>query len=190
MPKITEERRQYQRAYYEKNREELLKKQRVRNKRHYAEKPELYRAKTKAWKEANPQRYRELSQAHRDANREQYRARSRDWYHSNKDRASAKGRKAKLARYGLTEEAYQAMLEQQDQSCAICREPNNLDRRMYVDHCHATGKVRGLLCQKCNAAIGMLKDSPTLLQRAMDYLRSNGSSGATSTTSSEPLSAP
>ena len=69
------------------------------------------------------------------------------------------------------------MLADQNGVCAICGkdEPNEHGRtgkkfRLAVDHCHDTGVVRGLLCQKCNRASGLLKDDLTLLQKAMEYL--------------------
>jgi uncharacterized protein YbaR (Trm112 family) len=52
--------------------------------------------------------------------------------------------------------------------CAICKTES--DRKLVVDHDHVTGKIRGLLCHNCNMAIGILKDSPVLLQSAIDYL--------------------
>lgn len=185
MPKLTEERRQYQRDYYDKNRPRLLEKQRERNRRNYQADPETHRARSKAWQDANPDRARELKKQHAARNREKINARSRDWYLNNKERASEQARKAKLARYGLTEEAYQAMVTAQDGLCGICRRPPKL-HRLYVDHCHRTGAVRGLLCNTCNAAIGMLKDRRELLEQALRYLANNGSSGATSTTNSAP----
>ena len=68
------------------------------------------------------------------------------------------------------------MLEKQGGVCAICggSEPKDAGtghrRRFAVDHCHETGRVRGLLCVNCNSGIGKLKDSPDLLRRALDYL--------------------
>lgn len=57
------------------------------------------------------------------------------------------------------------MLDFQDGKCGVCRKPEN-GKALAVDHCHETGRVRGLLCSKCNTAIGLLKDSRELLQRA------------------------
>jgi hypothetical protein len=83
-------------------------------------------------------------------------------------------RRAQLkALYGLTEEAYCAMLLAQGGSCAICGTDDpggNGAPSMHVDHCHRTGRVRGLLCSRCNLAIGNLEDSPDLLRIAADYL--------------------
>ena len=74
--------------------------------------------------------------------------------------------------YGLTEEDYKAMLERQDHCCAICgsTEWPGKDNRPHVDHDHATGRIRGILCSKCNLAIGHMDDDPKRLRAAADYL--------------------
>jgi hypothetical protein len=74
--------------------------------------------------------------------------------------------------YGLTFKDYETMLFNQNGVCAICSKepPNTHKKRLNVDHCHTTGKVRGLLCDACNRAIGLLKDSPDLLNKAISYL--------------------
>lgn len=75
-------------------------------------------------------------------------------------------------RYGLTVQDYEAMLRRQGFRCAICgTEECATGRNLAVDHCHTTGKVRGLLCANCNRGIGSLKDSEELLQRAIEYLQ-------------------
>lgn len=57
--------------------------------------------------------------------------------------------------YGLSAESFAALLDSQGGKCAICRTAKRTGRgRLHVDHCHATGKVRGLLCVKCNMALG------------------------------------
>ena len=71
-------------------------------------------------------------------------------------------------RYGLTTEQYNAMLETQDNNCLICEEKMT---KPCVDHCHTTGKVRGLLCSTCNSGIGLLKDDPEVVFRAYHYLK-------------------
>lgn len=187
-----EEKRLYLKAYYEKNKIALLIKQRMRNKRNYEAKPEAYAARSEAWRAANPERMKELQLNYRLANPGVTITRSREWYAANKPRAAMQARIKKLASYGLTEAQYQAMLEGQDGKCAICGSRHGLASKkhpLYVDHCHSTGKVRGLLCNRCNAGLGMFQDQPALLVRALNYL-SKSSSGATSTTSSTPSSEP
>jgi hypothetical protein len=77
-------------------------------------------------------------------------------------------------KYGITPEDYNFMLEGQNNVCAICDKPEVQNKRMAVDHCHETGKVRGLLCSMCNTAIGKLNDDPNLLDKAAKYLRAHG----------------
>ena len=74
-------------------------------------------------------------------------------------------------KYGLTREAYEALLAHQDGRCAICGGVPT--KRLRVDHCHQTGKVRGLLCDLCNSGIGKLRDDPDRLARAIEYLQTN-----------------
>ena len=76
------------------------------------------------------------------------------------------------SRYGITPEEYETMLESQGHTCAICGNSHTegTNGKLYIDHCHVTGKVRGLLCMKCNSAIGKLGDDPTIIQRASEYL--------------------
>ena len=89
---------------------------------------------------------------------------------------------AKLKKlYGITVEDYYKMLSRQGGVCAICKSKTPSNRvykytkqeNFFVDHCHKTGKVRGLLCQKCNTGIGLFNDEITRLRSAADYLEEN-----------------
>lgn len=79
-------------------------------------------------------------------------------------------------KYGLTPEQYEAMSGRQGHACAICRRPETAVSRngkplgLAVDHDHATGRVRGLVCRRHNQAIGLFGDDPELLRAAADYL--------------------
>lgn len=74
----------------------------------------------------------------------------------------------------FTVEEYDKLLEEQDNGCAICGKVENSNgTRLCVDHCHSTGKIRGLLCNHCNTALGKFRDDIELLNKAIDYLRSN-----------------
>ena len=74
-------------------------------------------------------------------------------------------------RFGITGEQYDLMLLQQNEVCAICKNPE-LGRNtvLSVDHNHNTGKIRGLLCNGCNLALGLLKDNSYTLYNAIKYL--------------------
>lgn len=77
--------------------------------------------------------------------------------------------------YGITPDTYEAMLTAQDNRCAICLSPQwpGKGNRPHVDHDHSTGKVRGLLCGKCNAALGHMDDDPTRLRAAAAYVEAH-----------------
>lgn len=75
-----------------------------------------------------------------------------------------------IRKYGVTFDAYRQMLTQQGGCCAICKRPEPADRMLDVDHDHATGAVRGLLCTSCNRVLGHAKDSPDRLRAAAAYL--------------------
>lgn len=84
------------------------------------------------------------------------------------------------SKYGITSEVYEQMYNSQDGKCAICKSDaplhsSNRDR-LYVDHCHETGFVRGLLCKNCNSGIGQFRDSINALQEAIKYLQSHSGS--------------
>ncbi len=72
--------------------------------------------------------------------------------------------------YGLTVEDYFDLLQTQDNRCAICKGESNGRGDFHVDHCHETGKVRGLLCAKCNLLLGHANDDTKLLRAAIGYL--------------------
>jgi hypothetical protein len=77
----------------------------------------------------------------------------------------------KITRYGLTPATYEALLAAQGGKCACCGVAANRDgRRMFIDHDHATGMVRGILCNSCNLGIGALGDSVDGVRRALAYL--------------------
>lgn len=77
--------------------------------------------------------------------------------------------------YGITYKDYYKLLDDQGNKCAICNSVgvNNsriTSGKLFIDHCHATGKIRGLLCSKCNHGIGLLNDDVDLLHKAINYL--------------------
>ncbi len=82
-----------------------------------------------------------------------------------------KERERHYADYGLTLDDLQQMFEDQDGRCAICDTPFDDDLVPHVDHCHETGRVRGLLCIRCNTGIGLLGDNEDRLAEAIRYLR-------------------
>jgi len=94
--------------------------------------------------------------------------------HNNSDKKKLAYRswKANLKyRYGLTAEEYDKKLFDQSGLCAICQSPPDGNRRLDVDHNHATNKVRSLLCMKCNVLLGMFDDKIEVSQRVVEYLK-------------------
>lgn len=82
-----------------------------------------------------------------------------------------------LRNYGIPFEEAQALLDSQGGGCAICNKELTLDNRgkpaaehSAIDHCHSTGKVRGILCMHCNQGLGKFFDDPALLRKAAEYL--------------------
>lgn len=74
-------------------------------------------------------------------------------------------------KYNLSIEEYDKLLLEQNYKCAICRTPqSDLKRSLAVDHCHKTGKVRGLLCTSCNIGLGNFKDNVSNVEDALFYL--------------------
>lgn len=100
--------------------------------------------------------------------------RTRAYALANPDRARASSRRhaRKIAGVFITDEAVFDLWVSQGSVCAICCKPiEALAKTTHLDHDHATGKVRGVLCHRCNRAIGFFNESPELLERAADYIR-------------------
>ncbi len=96
-------------------------------------------------------------------------------YHkNNKEKISKLQRKYKLKkRYGISLDDYNKMFKSQRGECKICKTLNSKNKnskKLYVDHCHITKKVRGLLCHDCNVVLGRIKDNKEWLNRALNYL--------------------
>lgn len=132
---------EYRQKWKTENREVYLKQQRHKAKEQYAKNPEAGRKATAKWRRKNPEKNKKIS-------------------------ASSK---LKVS-YGITLKDYETLEKSQNGVCKICQKPEK-GKRLAVDHCHETGKIRGLLCQKCNRALGMFHDDPQLLKKAIKYLK-------------------
>jgi hypothetical protein len=73
-------------------------------------------------------------------------------------------------KFGISTEEYEALLVTQNGVCAVCRNSCPSGRRLAIDHCHVTGKIRGLLCTPCNTAIGLAKEDTLRLRALIDYI--------------------
>ncbi len=84
--------------------------------------------------------------------------------------------KTKSLGYGLTAKDYKLLYENQNKVCCICKHPetavsrNGKIKKLAIDHCHITGKVRGLLCFNCNTSLGFIKDDKNILERMIEYI--------------------
>ena len=124
------------------------------------------------------------SHRHKSRCRPCERIRARKWHKSNRghikkkdpNRLKVQKRREQLRyRFNLTIDEYDKMLENQQGKCAICGGGREKQKYKFsVDHCHATGKIRGILCQNCNAGLGLFKDNPQSLTNAITYLISSG----------------
>lgn len=110
---------------------------------------------------------------YRDLNTEKRSKRFKQWAEEkNKSDPEWRVRDRLKNYYNITPEEYNLQLEKQNNACYICEKQDKI--RLSVDHCHSTGKIRGLLCKHCNQAIGKLDDNIKILQRAIKYLENNG----------------
>lgn len=110
---------------------------------------------------------------HRD--REKYLSYQREYYTKNREIKRPGKRKNWLkTQYGLSLEDYNQILIDQDFSCALCKKHmSNFNRPLHVDHCHQTDVIRGLLCHKCNTALGSLGDTKESIENVLKYLTVN-----------------
>jgi hypothetical protein len=104
----------------------------------------------------------QIANGHADRKREVARARAvaRKNKNSKKRKVAAGWRWASIkSRYGIDQQGYENLLKSQGGGCAICGISAE-EKQLYVDHCHATGRVRGILCPKCNTAVGYIETCP------------------------------
>ena len=169
--------REYRKAHPEKIKAACQKWQKTNAEKVRAKSREYHKANPeycREWKKTNPEKVKAACQKWRKANREKL-----------KERNKAHPEIAKAAalkhNYGLTLAEYTALLDKQYGVCAICGKSewgavgNGHGYRKHsvprVDHNHATGKVRGLLCHKCNRGLGFFNDDADLVFKAAHYLR-------------------
>lgn len=137
-----------------------------------AEKREKRRKRQRAYYEANKSKIIEQHRAYYQANKTEKAAYAHAYYEAHKETMTEQANARRLERvYGLTKEQYDSMLELQGNACAVCSTGTPASKvGWHVDHCHTTGKVRGILCHQCNVGLGNFRDSKASLQSAIDYL--------------------
>lgn len=144
----------------------LIQKQRAR--RHYEANKAAYIERADKWRENHLEVVRENA-------RRSKADRLADWKKNNPEKMSEYRISGLAGKYGLTKDEYRALLTEQGGVCAVCGSLPPVEgprKRLHLDHCHQTGKVRGFLCQSCNHAIGHAKDDPDLLRKLASYLES------------------
>ena len=111
--------------------------------------------------------------------REKHAESQRVWRAANPERHAIAKAGHDLKRFGMTVEQYFQLLAEQGGRCAICRtdkpKGKGKTRPFAVDHCHKTGRVRALLCHRCNGALGMVGDNPDILRDMIEYLKRHAS---------------
>lgn len=111
--------------------------------------PKEYAA-LKVWRANNPDKFKESLRRYYANHRDEIRAKQALRYAANPERHRGYERKRL---YGLSPAEYLSMLKGQGHKCAACCVAFSRDNRPYVDHCHTTGRVRGILCQSCNTGL-------------------------------------
>ena len=144
----------YSKAYYEKHKEEIRAKDRVKSKAYREKHREKIAASKKAWYEANRVHILAKFKATSESVPNFHRVRNLKHF------------------YGITLEDVVSMIDAQGNRCLCCKTEFGLLKahKPCVDHCHATGKVRGILCNLCNRLLGFAADNPEILRTCADYL--------------------
>jgi hypothetical protein len=135
---------------------------------------EQNRAGSLKWAKAHPEQKRATAKRYYTRNRERIRTRAKAYRVANADRVRLMWQKAHLkCSYGLTPDQVRAMFDRQGGMCAICYAwlgDKKDERKAHIDHDHATGKVRELLCGSCNRGLGGFYEEPEVMRRAADYI--------------------
>ncbi len=159
----------YMREWLARNREKVNAQTRARK----AADPDGVRAKRKAWaavqSEESKQKDAARKQAWAEANREKVRTANKLYT----ARAGGYWKHIKH-KFGVTRDAWEELFAAQGERCAVCG-ANDVDTKRFwqIDHCHATGAVRGILCAHCNAMLGRARDNPDILIAGANYLKSH-----------------
>lgn len=148
-----------------------------------AKNPSKVKAACAAWRAKNPEKIKLINAVWQAKNLEKVKVRRRTWYKKNRKRIlkalkqnydPKKHRiKSRKYKYGLGEQKFNALMRAQANKCVICKRRfswHKKNSKPHVDHSHLTDKIRGLLCSKCNLALGLFGDCPKVLRRAADYL--------------------
>ena len=121
----------------------------------YASNPDYRKEKARVWRTENPDYVRDYRKTNR---RRIYMVES-------------------ARKYGITTEQFDEMFDRQGGCCGTCQKSfdwTDKQTKPHIDHCHLTGKVRGLLCNKCNTVLGLVEDNAEVLSNLIEYLKCHG----------------
>lgn len=148
---------EYMKQYYQDHKDHEHKVRKQRRDKRTPEQRAIDDQRVKDWLIAHPDRAEEIK-------KKNFRLRGRE-YKSN----------ALFRLYGITLDQYEEMLKSQNGVCKICGDPpqggKTSTSSLHVDHNHVTGNVRALLCNRCNLAVGLLRDNPGLAEKTVEYLK-------------------
>ena len=119
---------------------------------------EQIQANAAQWAAKNPDRIKEISKRYYDSNKELHNKRASE--------------NRLLRTLGISQEEYDSLMLKHDGRCDICgtTEPGGPHKKFNLDHDHSTGKIRGVLCRRCNTSLGQFEDSVSLMKKAIKYL--------------------
>lgn len=128
---------------------------------------EEQKEKRRQYNQTHKEERREYQRQWQRLNREKMRGYAKKYYHSHKE----KTREYQIQhRYGISGDDFLAIWDNQGGRCAICRKSFAKQFDVCIDHCHKTGKVRGLLCRNCNIGLGHFGEEPEVFNRIVKYL--------------------
>ena len=146
----------------------------VHNRTHYIKHPDFHRARREA-RNLEPAKWRKYGRDRYAMKREELIAYGKEWRTKNEAKYRRSYRQSRLKKkYGITIEQYEAMAAKQGGKCLACGEvPKGKAHaaRLHLDHCHASGRLRGMLCYQCNLALGLVKDNIQILEGLIAHLK-------------------
>ncbi len=146
--------------------------QRQKSKNWYRQNKKRHRKMVDKWNKNNPKKRRVIALKAYYRKHAINKKKARKYAKKHAEQRKRYMRTKNILRYGLTYKRYKQLMNAQKGKCKICLQfrVKGTDRRLNIDHCHKTGKIRGLLCYACNTALGMFRDNPKILMRAVRYL--------------------
>lgn len=144
--------------YHTKNKEKITEKRKETSKSYYQKNRDIIVEKNRSYSKSDHGK-----------------AKKKEWYLRTREARKDDRKNYMLKRaYGITLDQYKKLCDDQNNKCRICKKEQKIStfkKGLVVDHCHSTGKVRGLLCSPCNTALGLFYDDISVLKSAVSYLQ-------------------